>query len=67
MTLAAPSADGQFKTIQLTNATHASTVAGTNVQGQSGKSAHFASLGDTLILYSLGGKWVAIGGSATWS
>lgn len=67
MTLGPPTQDLLLKAIQLIDATHAATVSGTNVLGQSGKLAHFASAGVLLLLTSVGGQWVQIGGNVTWS
>lgn len=68
VTLAAPAADGQLKLFELaTSAAHSPTLDGTNVQGQAGKAATFGALGDSLVLLSLGGAWVILGGSVSWA
>ncbi len=63
-TLATPAADGHYKVIQMTAAGgHTATVSGTNIQGQSGKVGTFSAAADSLVLLSVGGLWVKIGGN----
>lgn len=71
VTLAAPSSqDGQMKAIKLGTATHAATLAMTNIAMSGGytptgtTTITFTSTGDCAILMAVGAKWQYLGGSA---
>ncbi len=62
-TLAAPSAAGQIKIINMSVDNGDCTLVCTNIGAGTG-TATFASVGDCLILMSAGGKWQLLGGTA---
>lgn len=71
VTLAAPSSqDGQLKIIKLGTATHAATLAMTNIKGPGfctltgTTTLTFTATGDCAILMAVGAKWMLIGGNA---
>ncbi len=71
ITLAAPSSqDGQLKIIKLGTATHAATLAMTNIVMSGGytptgtTTLTFTSTGDSAVFMAVGSKWVYLGGSA---
>lgn len=76
-TLAAPTADGQVKIIKLgVSSAHSPTLDGANIVtaagvSQAGKTAPFTSIAagsvSFLILLSVGGVWVTIGGNVTFA
>jgi hypothetical protein len=70
-TLAAPSSqDGQLKVLKMGTATHAVTLAMTNISitggftGAGTTTLTFTNSGDSAILMAVGSKWVYLGGSA---
>lgn len=64
-TLAAPASDGKFKLIEMTVDMGDVVVAGTNVLGSEAQSFTFDDVGDSLLLFSLAGKWIRLGGIAS--
>ena len=59
-TLAAPTADGQLKMIEMTVHGGDVTLAGTNIWGQEAATGTFNAVGDSIVLLSLGGKWLLV-------
>jgi len=58
--LAAPSGNGFLKIIVMTVDNGAVTLAGTNIWGQESTTCTFDDVGDSLVLLSVGGKWVLV-------